>query len=91
MKVVDFRNHRHGTLVRRSAHWFKSRCVPKKHPDRTQRGIVTGVVFYEDGSGQMIPYPLVFWEGQVMASVTHPANVFPARKVPITYIETDGG
>ena len=68
-------------LLRRGGRWTESSVF---------RGIVTDVIFYEDGSGQLIPYPLVFWEGQLTASATHPANLVPARKVRLRYIETDG-
>jgi hypothetical protein len=92
VKVIDFRNHRSGTVVARSAHWFKTRSRPKVHPDRKQLGIITDLDFYEDGTGQILCYPIIHWEGQHGSSMTHPANVRLYRKpaTPVQYVETDG-
>lgn len=79
MKVVDFRRS-NGLVVKRSPHYFKSRCTPKAHPDRTQLGVVVDVVFYEDARGGSVCFPVVFWEGAVSASTTHPSLAVPYRR-----------
>jgi len=91
MKVVDFRTLRSGTLVRRSAHYFKSRSHGKDHPDRKQLGIVTGAKFFEDEIAGVICYPIIHWEGSVSDSMTHPSLAVPARRgVAVKYVEVAG-
>lgn len=89
MKVIDFRNAPFGMLVTYSDHWNTERCVKKGKPKKI--GIMTDRKFYQDDvSGIIVTWPIVFWEGEVMATWCHPANIAPYRKNvmnPIKYIE----
>lgn len=67
-----------GTMVKRSAHWMKERCM-KGQP---QVGIVVGFDHYEDANGLVNSWPTVKWEGASTSGVgsTHPMNVNLYRK-----------
>lgn len=74
--MLNFRGTR-GLLVKYSAHYRRN------HP--TQKGvakfigIVTDTQVFQE-NGVLVTYPIVMWEGGVMASLTHPMNVVPYRR-----------
>ena len=92
MRVIDFRNIKTGTLVKRSTHWFKEHGGRKVGSyESRQIGVITGHKFFEDKVAGVVCYPIVHWEGAVMDSMTHPANVALYRQpaVPLQWIEID--
>lgn len=77
IRVYDFTNLRTGTIVRRSPHWKRERCA--KHTK--QIGMIVEKSFYADASGKVICWPVIHWEGEILSSLTHPANAVPFRAV----------
>jgi hypothetical protein len=91
MDVIDFRLIPVGTLVKRSAHWHKEHCRPKGHYERRQIGVITNLKFFADKIAGVVCYPVIHWEGGVMSSMVHPANVALYRKpkAPLTMVSID--
>lgn len=89
MRVIDFRDVRTGTLVKRSTHWRKSRG---SNPyEQRQIGIITDKSFFEDKVAGVVCYPIVHWEGAPSDSMCHPANVrlYRKPKAPPRMVEID--
>ena len=80
-EIWEFRNCKSGLLVTRSAHYYETRSTPKpkKRRDR-QKGIIVDKNFFQDSKGRIICWPVVWWEGGVMGSMTHPTLVTPFYK-----------
>jgi hypothetical protein len=64
-----FAGVRAGTLVTRSAHWYTQHT---SWP-RDQLGIVVNRNLYEE-DGRLVTYPVIYWEGEIGSSSTHPLN-----------------
>ena len=78
MIVANFEDASVGMLVKRSAHCIKEKCLKGKQ--KHQIGIIVGVEFYLDTKAGIITWPVIHWEGQVISSLTHPANAIAYRK-----------
>lgn len=85
MQVLDFTKSGFGMVVVRSEHYKKEHFVKKGA--KRQLGIIVGKNFYQDtddkgneDKGQVVCWPIIHWEGAVMESTCHPANVTPYRK-----------
>lgn len=87
MQVVDFSKTQVGTLVKRSDHWNKERCI--KPRTKLQIGIIVGFEFFQEGYRRIVTWPVIHWEGAACQSLTHPANVALYRKQPFNTIEID--
>jgi len=66
---MDFANISIGTVVKRSKHYIEESCGRNKG----QLGIVADKEFFEE-RGKIVCYPSIHWEGEQMASITHPQN-----------------
>lgn len=88
MRVINFRNVKIGTLVTRSAHWNREHGINSR---KKEIGIITDLKFFTDKVAGVVCYPVIHWEGGIMASMTHPVNVNFYRKqaVPPTMIDID--
>jgi hypothetical protein len=64
-----------GLLVKLSEH----RLRQTGGAESEKRGIITEYRFYEDAAGQVICWPVVWWEGDCTGRAAHPMNVSPAR------------
>jgi hypothetical protein len=79
VKVFDYTRCPSGVLVRRTLHWFVQHAVPKFDAKRDQIGIVVGLEFHAEPNGTLLAFPVIHWEGEATAAMTHPANVRPYR------------
>lgn len=73
MLVHDFSAAK-SMVVKRSAHY----CKQHGGRDKGQLGLVVDKKLFQE-NGALVCYPVVFWEGAVMSTVVHPANVTPFR------------
>ncbi len=82
MIVPNFLNVRTGTIVKRSAHWFKERGITVKS---REIGIIVGIDHYGmfDATGKLVnicAWPTIHWEGCIGPSGCHPCNVELCRR-----------
>lgn len=76
--VPDWKSVRVGTLVKRSEHYLKDRCIQDGDKELTQVGIVVGLKFFDDDLCGFITYPVIHWEGDPDSGINHPMNAAPA-------------
>lgn len=77
MKALDFRNAPFGLLVKLSDHACEQRCIKRGSRAGRKLGIMTDRTFFEDVNGGTQCWPVIHWEGDVMANINHPMNVTP--------------
>lgn len=70
--VIDFTKVKTGTLVTESAHSIKEKCIK---PENIRMGILTELYFEDLGNQLFNVWPVIWWEGGMLASITHPQNV----------------
>lgn len=77
LTIHDFSEANIGMLVKRSEHYLREHFGNNKE----QIGIVVGKEYIDviNRSGKFVCFPVVFWEGDIIERMCHPANVVPYR------------
>lgn len=82
MQVLDFTQAQSGALVTRSEHWLLERCGAQEG----QLGVMVERKFYLDSHNTLICWPVIHWEGEVMATICHPSNAAPYRDHELPFV-----